>query len=493
MGRIFDQLRHRGRTNLARVFLAAGRRMVAALRSLRRSTSRRRRADERGVALLLVLGAITVLTVFLTELQQDVSADLAAALAERDALQAEYIARSGVDLSRLLIASEPTLRLHLGPMIAMLAGGRVPRQIPIWRFTAEALGLFNDQAGFAEFSTLFSLDSASTKGGSLTVGGFELDVIDEDGKVNPNVAGGVIGSEFRLIKFLAFQFGQTQNAPLFDSMDADGQISDPRTVCAAMIDWVDQNDQANACDPSPNAPAATGAEDGFYQLIGMPYVRKNAHFDSLEELRLVRGVSDDFWATFVDPVPEDPTRRNFTVWSQGGKININTASAETLVNLACAFAANQNPLPLPCTDPTQKLPMVQVLTQFKSFSRDLPMFTSPKQFRELIGKGIGSDPIIQLLLGLMGMQQNQNQGQPFPGWQVNSDLDQITTTSSQVFSVYSVGVVPGRRKTTRVKVHAVVDFRNAAQLAPPTNATTPPPPNQVPSDGRIIYYRVGAD
>src|SRR4051812_8172850 len=43
---------------------------------------RKRNASRRGVALLMVLGAITVLTVFLTELQQEVSAGFAAALAD---------------------------------------------------------------------------------------------------------------------------------------------------------------------------------------------------------------------------------------------------------------------------------------------------------------------------------------------------------------------------------------------------------------------------
>ncbi len=490
MRHLFDKLRPDERTNARHTFLAAGMRLITSLRTSRRTKLRRRRSNQRGVALLMVLGAITVLTVFLTELQQDVSADLAAAFAERDALQAEYLARSGVELSRLLIASEPTLRLKLGPMMAMLMGGKMPRQIPIWRFTAEALGLFNDQAGFSEFSSLFSLDSAATKGGSLTVGGFELDVVDEDGKINPNVAGGVAGSDFRLTKFLAFQFSQSQHASLFERLDPDGQSSDGRAICGAMIDWVDQNDQANPCDPSPNAPSGTGAEDGFYSLIGMPYVRKNAHFDSLEELRLVRGVSDDFWATFIDPTPEDPSKRRFTVWSQGGKINVNTASAETLIGLACAFAQEQNPLPAPCTDPSQLGQILQVLTTIKSFSRDLPMFNSPKEFRTIIAGGIGNDPRMQMLFMLLGMQQGATPGQPFQGWPVNADLDQITTTSSQVFSVYSTGVVSGRRKTTRVKVHAVVDFRNAAQL----NATlATPDPKQIPPDGRVLYYRVGAD
>ena len=70
-------------------------------RALSAMARRKRRAKERGVALVLVLGAITILTVFLTELQEETSSELSSALAERDRLRAEYYARSAVNLSRL--------------------------------------------------------------------------------------------------------------------------------------------------------------------------------------------------------------------------------------------------------------------------------------------------------------------------------------------------------------------------------------------------------
>src|SRR5512137_608507 len=91
--------------------------------------ARRRRRKERGVALILVLGAITVLTVMLTEFQDDTSADLATAVADRDALKAEYLAKSGIELSRLLLAAEPTVQqaIKMSPFGLFL--GRIP-QIP---------------------------------------------------------------------------------------------------------------------------------------------------------------------------------------------------------------------------------------------------------------------------------------------------------------------------------------------------------------------------
>src|ERR1700744_3404748 len=80
----------------------------------------RRRSKEAGIALIMVLGAIAVLTVMLAEFQDDTSAEVASAMADRDSVQAEYMARSAVNLSRLLIASEPTIRTAIAPLFMLM-------------------------------------------------------------------------------------------------------------------------------------------------------------------------------------------------------------------------------------------------------------------------------------------------------------------------------------------------------------------------------------
>ncbi len=61
---------------------------------------------------------------------------------------------------------------------------------------------------------------------------------------------------------------------------------------------------------------------------------------------MVRGVTDDFWATFVDPDPTNPKKRQMTVWGQGA-VNVNTANPLTLYALVCSGA----PTAELCTDP----------------------------------------------------------------------------------------------------------------------------------------------
>src|SRR5262249_7837436 len=96
--------------------------------------------------------------------------------------------------------------------------------------------------------------------------------------------------------------------------------------------------------------------------------------------------------------------------------------------------------------------------------------------------------------------------------------------TSKIFSIYADGIVPGNRKTTRVRIHAVVDFRMAQGIGeafgvvPPTGggagatgasggagAGTPPPNNALAASmppaayealmrsdpaGTVIYWRV---
>src|SRR5512138_1371468 len=99
-----------------------------------------RRKRQRGVALIMVLSALTILAVMLTEFQQETSAELGSAMSERDAVQAEYSAKSAIALTRLVIAAEPTMRQGLGFLLAAMGMGKV--QIPVWQHADLLLGIF---------------------------------------------------------------------------------------------------------------------------------------------------------------------------------------------------------------------------------------------------------------------------------------------------------------------------------------------------------------
>ena len=148
-------------------------------RALRR---RKRRVKERGIALIMVLGAIAVLTVMLAEMQDSTGAELASAMADRDSTQAEYMARSAVNLSRLLVASEPTIRQAIAPLFMLMK--RQPPQLPVWEFSDRLLGAFNDQEAAKDFSGTVGLDTSLGKNLGMPGGRWELVIVDEDSKIN---------------------------------------------------------------------------------------------------------------------------------------------------------------------------------------------------------------------------------------------------------------------------------------------------------------------
>jgi general secretion pathway protein K len=410
-------------------------------RAARRAKRRRR---ERGVALIMVLGAIAIMVVMLAEFQDEAGAEFAAATAARDSVQAEYFARSAINLSRLLIAAEPTMRAGIAPLFMLMQ--RTPPQLPIWAYSDRILGAFNDKDGSKDFSNLSGLDINTGKNLGLKGGHFEVQIVDEDSKINVNTGASNEIAHIRLAKELMSQMFPIQYDPLFQQRDATGNTNDRLSTCSAIIDWADPDEQLFSCDLT-NAPSSNAVEDAYYQLLPKPYRRKNAPYDSLEELHMVRGVSDDFWQTFVDPDPTNPRKRILTVWGQG-TVNVNSANGLTLFAVTCAGA----PTAELCTDPLQMPLFLTGVMMAQGITMGAPLFGSPKDFVQTVeGQGM-----LGPMLTIMGVKPVK--------FQSESDFTKSISTESKVFSIYAVGVVKGYKRETRVKIHTVVDFRTAPSL-----------------------------
>lgn len=460
---------------------------------------RKKRSRERGVALVMAIGTVAILTVMLAEFQDETSAELAAATSQRDAVQAEYMARSAVNLSRLLIASEPTIRKAIAPMFMLMK--RTPPQLPVWEFSDRLLGAFNGKDGSDDFTQTFGADPNMGKNLGMPGGSYELAIVDEDSKINVNLGAANDFAHIRLAQEIMGLIGQPQYSPMFEQKDATGQFHDRFSTCQAIIDWADTDEQAFNCDLTQNSgPANAGVEDAYYQLLPNAYRRKNAPYDSLEELHMVKGVSEDFWATFIDPDPANPKKRVVTVWGQGA-VNVNTANAQTLLAVVCAGA----PLADICTNADQAATFLAGVTMARGMTMGAPLFGSSRDFVSAL---TGTGMLGPILAGL-GMKPVQ--------FKSPADFQKSISTESKMFSIYAVGVKKGYRRETRVRVHAVVDFRSAPAIgatsglpgtpgatpglpgtpgATPQAGNTPTDPNAIaaanaPSTGgTVVYFRV---
>lgn len=426
--------------------------------------AQKKRRGERGVALLMVLGALALLTVMLTEFQDASSAELGSSLAARDQVRAEYAAKSGVNLTRLLIAAEPTIRKNL----AVLTGNS---QIPVWEYTDVILGAFNDEENAGTFEGVSGMRVADGRNLGMEGAGFELIVVDEDSKINLNVAARAdTVSALRMAEQLVAMIGGIQHDEFFaQAEDERGNRLDRLTVCSALIDWVDPNTDRDACDGGETATAA-GPEDSYYQLLDRPYQRKNAAFDSLEELHLVQGVSDEFYQRFFFPDIDDEKSRVVTVWGSG-KVNVNSANARTLLALVCQMAKPETPL---CNDLEMQQKYLMTSQMFAGAMAGIPIFQKPADFVSAVQGG-----------GMFG-EVLQSVGITPVEIAVPKLLEEAVTTESQVFSIYSTGYVKAGKRQTRTRIHTVIDMRGAP---PPGTAEIQAKLNQIQrleSDSRRV-------
>ena len=214
--------------------------------------------NERGFALLLVLLVITLLVTMVVEFDYRTRIDLRSAGNLRDGLQATYLARAGIASAQAILKDDKRQNPSKTDLTALWAVPLPP--LPLGEGTAS------------------------------------VKVTDEASKFNLN----------NLVSKANFQkvpVSVEQAEELFRLAEVDPNLID------AIVDWVDGD----------NIPEPAGAEESYYQSLPKPYHCKNKPMDSLSELHLIKGITDEIYQK-VSPYLTVSTD------STNGQININTAA-----------------------------------------------------------------------------------------------------------------------------------------------------------------------
>ena len=188
--------------------------------------------DERGVALVLALAVIALLTSLVVDFSYTMMIDLTLAANLRDEHKAFYVARSGIEMARHILQEDDN----------------------------EYDGLDEDWAQFGDHPGYLSEDDE---------GRFKGTIEDETSKIAINTLigeGGTIDTA-RL----------DQLERLFELLELDLALID------AIIDWLDPD---NTAGPS-------GAEDSYYEGLSSPYPCKDGPLAALDELLLVKGMTEE--------------------------------------------------------------------------------------------------------------------------------------------------------------------------------------------------------
>ena len=294
-----------------------------------------------------------------------------------------------------MISQESQIRSFVAPFY-LAATGRPPPQLPVWSFANELLSPFCTPE--EQRSTLLEtgIDFGNATGFDDIPGTCDVQVASENGKINVNRPLSLAGDEAKssvAMQLFSLIGGYQPGNPydvLFNKPDSDGNITTRLDLVSAMLDWWDPNLQQSNLDPGAGevrSSSSSSSSDSIYQRYDDPYRNKNAPFDSIQELRLIRGVSDDFWATFVEPVPNDPVSRILTVYSPG-QLDVNQATPQALLALVCSIA-NQVTL---CTDPLEGARFIEVLRTIKVLI-PIPLFSRSTDFTDFLeGKGNQQQP-----------------------------------------------------------------------------------------------------
>ncbi len=152
-----------------------------------------------------------------------------------------------------------------------------------------------------QYDTLDEIWSRSALPITLGDGEVRVTIEDEERKIDLNklmMPNGIAPNEKRLAVFQR----------LLDTLGID------RAVADAVIDWLDSDEN----------PRVGGAESPYYLGLPNPYQAKNDLFDTIGELRLVRGVTSEVFEKL----------RPFVTVSSSGMVNINTAPKEVLMSLS---------------------------------------------------------------------------------------------------------------------------------------------------------------
>jgi len=199
-------------------------------------------AKERGIALIITMMVVTVMTVLIMDLHQSVRIHFYIATNLVDGVKAAYLVRSGVQVAA-------------GALLSDRQDNSDDHMHESWY---DFMGLLN----------MYGLAGLPVGEGTVLI-----DIKDEAGRFNLNS--------------MINKRGKSRQQPIEIFKKLLLQLELEEALANSIVDWIDADEEAIE---------GGGLEDQVYGYEAMGIVSKNAPFDSLEEVRLVFGMNDEVWA-----------------------------------------------------------------------------------------------------------------------------------------------------------------------------------------------------
>ncbi|MGO9606741.1 MAG: type II secretion system minor pseudopilin GspK [Candidatus Binataceae bacterium] len=239
------------------------------------------KAGERGIALLVVMMGVALMTLIVFDFSMTASLGFLSAANQANEVRAYYLARSGVGVGLGLLAEDSRLEMQ------------------------------TQQQGTLPYDSLLDVWATPFPPMNVDGGTASVAIVDEARKLNINQLVAVTASGTQVNPFYAAVFER-----LFTILGISPDI------IPAIVDWIDPD--------SSTSPG--GAEMDYYMRLTPPYAPRDGFMPTIGDLKLVRGIDD---ATFNRLLP-------FLTVAPENQVNVNTAPPEVLAALSPNLFANQD-------------------------------------------------------------------------------------------------------------------------------------------------------
>ena len=268
--------------------------------------------SRRGIALVLVMLTIIVLSVIVGSLAVSMSAEIRLARNTEYDSQMEWMGRSGIELARYALANKCADQKSIDALNQFWAGG-----------TSQCS---ND------------VDNVPLKNVPLGSGHISVTITDMERKWDINMVANPRQPQREILQKALTEVGVT-----------DAEQSS--TIIDSILDWVNPNQSSGY----------SGAKSDYYMRLNPPYYCKNGPIDDISELLLIKGITPEiYWGSnstnhpvsayqqhgggaFQQPTssrmgagfhssdqPQYPVGLVELFCAMGAKLNVNTASIKTL-------------------------------------------------------------------------------------------------------------------------------------------------------------------
>ena len=296
------------------------------------------RARARGVAMLMVITAITILALVLIQFSSQTRTHLLAGVNVRDELAAITLADTAIMLTRACLDPAGLLGGAEGGALAAIGAQQLSKtnpeklcnlilnlfvasrlDLPIGGLSLEVEGIEGLGLRGAEVEEL----RLTSEDSFLALNGLRCPP-GPQGEPGLNCPGQTL-----VVGVLRAMLCDRRLDAVFDVEQQDGRKYTRGEVIANLIDWIDADDQRTRVDEDLNwqiGPDPGDSEDGYFRARANRIETKNAPLDSIEELRLLPGVNSELFEFL---------RTRVSVYAKG-QINANAVSEELLADLLWA-------------------------------------------------------------------------------------------------------------------------------------------------------------